>query len=229
MDISDVSDKSAITLAPIVGIIAAVSYDVGYFFGIDLYYFSFFSLTEHVVFALEAMPIVILLGLVAGLVGVGVVHLQRSSRIATWLLDRFRSIFLMVSGGCVLLDHLLGRQDDDVIFPIVLLALAVFIIGLLKSVAPKNVGFEKIAAGAYLVMISFSMGSLFSTSYVERVSNLNTLNLKSGEVISGNLIRAGDRGVLFYDKVQNVLEFRQWDEIKMVAGKLLTARKSRSD
>ena len=46
-------------VVPLIATTLAVTFDVGYFYGLDINYFTFFSLSEHIVFALQALPIVI--------------------------------------------------------------------------------------------------------------------------------------------------------------------------
>jgi hypothetical protein len=43
---------------PIFGTIAAVVFDVGYFYGIDINLFTLFTLSEHILFSIEALPFV---------------------------------------------------------------------------------------------------------------------------------------------------------------------------
>jgi hypothetical protein len=45
--------RFALLAIPFLGAIIAITYDVGYFSGIDIRYFSFFSISEHIVFAME--------------------------------------------------------------------------------------------------------------------------------------------------------------------------------
>ena len=45
---------------PILGGLLAISYDVGYFWGADITYYSLFSLTEHLVFATQALPLAVI-------------------------------------------------------------------------------------------------------------------------------------------------------------------------
>jgi hypothetical protein len=46
---------------PIFGTVLAISFDVGYFSGLDINYFTMFTLAEHVVFALEIVPFIVFL------------------------------------------------------------------------------------------------------------------------------------------------------------------------
>jgi len=42
---------------PLFGTTLAITYDVGFFYGLDMAYFTMFSLAEHIVFALQATPV----------------------------------------------------------------------------------------------------------------------------------------------------------------------------
>src|ERR1700688_3923944 len=53
--------KTVILVIPLIGAIIAITYDVGYFFGVDINYFTVFSLAEHLVFALEPVPFAIVM------------------------------------------------------------------------------------------------------------------------------------------------------------------------
>jgi hypothetical protein len=48
-----------VTLAPVIGTVLAVTYDVGYFWGVDPAFFSMFS--EHLVFAAQAIPLAVVM------------------------------------------------------------------------------------------------------------------------------------------------------------------------
>src|SRR4051812_23785803 len=59
------SAKDFFVLIPLVGTTLAALYEVGFFYGIGISYFTLFSLSEHIVFALTALPLA--LGLALGL------------------------------------------------------------------------------------------------------------------------------------------------------------------
>ncbi len=48
--------KDILAIAPILWAAFALLFDVGYFYGVDINYFNFFSFTEHLVFAAQAAP-----------------------------------------------------------------------------------------------------------------------------------------------------------------------------
>jgi hypothetical protein len=63
--------KPLVIAAPLFASSLAIIYDVGFFFGADIGFFTFFSLSEHIVFALQAIPFVVipaltLVGLIVG-------------------------------------------------------------------------------------------------------------------------------------------------------------------
>ena len=53
---SELFTKDLVVAIPLIGTAIAISYDVGYFYGIDILLFTLFSIAEHIVFALEAAP-----------------------------------------------------------------------------------------------------------------------------------------------------------------------------
>lgn len=68
-DTGNAIDRAAVNLVvsqeffvvlPLIGTALAVIYDVGFFSGVGLFYFTIFSVTEHVVFALAFLPFAIL-------------------------------------------------------------------------------------------------------------------------------------------------------------------------
>jgi hypothetical protein len=52
------SYKDYLAVVPLLLTSGALTFDVGYFAGVDINFFTLFSLSEHVLFALEALPLV---------------------------------------------------------------------------------------------------------------------------------------------------------------------------
>jgi hypothetical protein len=50
-------NKDVVVLIPLLASIAGITFDVGYFYGVGISYFTVFALSEHLVFALEALPL----------------------------------------------------------------------------------------------------------------------------------------------------------------------------
>jgi hypothetical protein len=53
--------KELLVVVPVIGSSLAITHDVGFFYGLDIGYFTFFSIAEHVVFALQAIPFVLVM------------------------------------------------------------------------------------------------------------------------------------------------------------------------
>ena len=53
-------NKEFLVLLPVVGSAIAISYDVGYFHALDINLFTVFTISEHITFALEIIPLAIL-------------------------------------------------------------------------------------------------------------------------------------------------------------------------
>jgi hypothetical protein len=55
--------KDYFVFVPFVLSAGAVTFDLGYFYGIDIKFFTLFTLSEHLLFALEALPSVFVIAL----------------------------------------------------------------------------------------------------------------------------------------------------------------------
>src|SRR5664279_4136558 len=53
--------KDLVVFVSLLGSVLAIIYDTGFFWGLDLAFFTFFSIAEHLLFALEAIPITLLI------------------------------------------------------------------------------------------------------------------------------------------------------------------------
>ncbi|WP_028134352.1 hypothetical protein [Bradyrhizobium japonicum] len=72
--------KDAIVIVPLLGTALAITYDVGFFGGIGLPYFTMFTLSEHIVFALEAVPFVIIVIVAIPICLYAVINLQTMTK-----------------------------------------------------------------------------------------------------------------------------------------------------
>jgi hypothetical protein len=71
LDVRDDWFKTLVVGAPLFASSLAITYDVGFFFGADIGFFTFFSVSEHVVFALQAIPFLLVPALgIIGMIGV---------------------------------------------------------------------------------------------------------------------------------------------------------------
>ena len=85
----DLRVQYLLVLTPLLGSALAITYNVGYFFGIGgrLQFFTFFSLSEHIVFALAVFPQCLVLAILYGVI---VFYMHK------WLQGRPRILVLLL-------------------------------------------------------------------------------------------------------------------------------------
>lgn len=209
-------------LTPVVPIVAssfAFSFVVGYFSAFDISWFTFFTLSEHVTFALRALPIAIAAS-VGFLIGLTFSQLQSQwkwlGKLRLWLV--FLWVFLLVAASAYAgwLEHHFG------------LAVSFLIIagGALyhHRVPAPYMSFASILYWATtLIVLSFIAG--FSSASAWKVAGLapssKTLILGSesarSKKIVGRVIFSGHAGVLFYEfKSGTGARLLLWKDIKEI-------------
>ena len=207
------ASKELAIVIPIIGTAIAISYDVGYFHGIDIQLFTLFSVAEHILFALEAAPLAF--GLAVGLIafiGPG--------------LDLIVGLKINAVGQNL-------EKTPRLVVTIGLLAIGIvgvgaafyfrrfgFIAGLLSGVAtalfriltiPRKVIY--LASGVLVMATAFAMGHDNARSFVFDGPAKHSIQLEH-EVLAVKLIRSGDRGVLYYEPKSSQLNFLRWEDIK---------------
>ena len=65
---------------------------------------------------------------------------------------------------------------------------------------------------------AFLFGEFIGSSYIAGTAAVDTIVLKLGDPIHSNVIRSGERGVLYARPDQaGIVEFTKWDEIKSIS------------
>ena len=231
---SNLWKDSYLAYIPLLGAAVAVTFDVGYFVALNLSFFTLFSLSEHILFAIQAFPIalvVVLFSLIAA--GAGIL-------LTAFLLER------QPPAAPVTPKKLHGVQLVAALVLLVLLVLALllFVAYMLYSTPiaiplaiemfiglggwvfisdPYRRAF--IATGTVLFVLTFSffVGHIFAASAITTADPNNlfqlkiaTINPKSGAPISGRIIRSGERGVLVYDPAADRLRFLLWEGLSSI-------------
>jgi hypothetical protein len=221
------SAREVLVFIPLLGSALALSYDVGYFTGLDIHLFTLFSVSEHITFALQALPLAI--ACAAGAVcGASIVHEllpddgETDKRRPRWLTFN-RPFNPMTVASAVLAAFSLFLH----LFGVAAMMSAFFVFGLVlrrTKRGPSTIGLLV----AWLIFLatfsSFAFGYEVSYQYVStwkadwvmisapsRVSILTDL-----QRIDAKLIRSGDRGVLFQDWRTGSILFLRWDTIKSI-------------
>jgi hypothetical protein len=212
---------------PLIGSTIAVCFDVGYFYGVGIDYFTLFSLTEHIGFALEALPAAlvasVLLILLDALVQAGVnwslkpaaqSNLPAKDRPArsVWKFPIIFTLYLLLTAA-----FLVHLWHDGLIRVVVLLF--VFVMMVVISMIAGNRWY---ASGPIVLLVvgctaALLLGEFFGARYVARPTALDTITLKSGDVFFASIIRSGERGVLYAKPQPNIVELTKWDEIKSIS------------
>ena len=219
-------NNAYIAYIPLLGAAVALTYDVGYFQAVEISFFTLFSLSEHIVFAIQAFPIALLLliplsafAVIMGKEGASVpppydpAQISKFQRIAAYALLIFIFFLLISVLGFALL------QSPETILIAIEFAVAGFGILLLPPL------YKRIFIVSMAILISLTLsfivgywngrGSLSSDDNANKIfpSSIETVNFKNGAPMNGRIIRSGDRGVLLYDPVSNRLRFVLWEAI----------------
>jgi hypothetical protein len=216
-DVSWDFKKEFLILVPVLGSALAILYDVGYFTAIGLNWFSVFSITEHITFALQILPFALtfaaggifgmLLGLQQGSKYPGTNNLEKITRllqmqITTVLLFvvmaglswfyKMASFATMAGGFLVALLLIWFLRRDDRRYQLM------FGFGLL-----------------FLCAFAFALGYDVARGYQNQIEYPYTVATAGGDQ-NAKVVRSGDRGLLFYESGTAQLVLLPWSEVKKV-------------
>jgi len=203
--------KELLVLVPALASALAVAYDVGYFFAFDINYFNFFSLSEHVVFALQALPIAVALSLIA----------------TFWMYPYLRRVR--------------GRPAQSVGLNVTLAAMMLLSLGVfwMATHSPLTVA-GGLAAGMLLLALSrgrstpswqiavtIGVAALIiagaaglEAATAKKFSSKPSHTIRMRTLLApleGVLIRAGERGLLFQNAATRQVSFIPWDDVVQIA------------
>ena len=211
--------KNAFIVVPVFATSLAICFDVGYFAGIGLTFFSFFSLTEHIVFALQAIPFALpVTVLIMYFIGSGWFifwYGQRDAVRRQYKITASAILTVVLSVGFgVGLFFYFGWYTASFIMAVAGL-LALCINPLVRLLADDRryvlivltVVFAWLAAG--LLGYELSERRAASPKQTEKL-------VLEGKEMPGKLIRGGERGVLFIPSDTKRVIFLRWDAIKNI-------------
>jgi hypothetical protein len=232
--------KSVTLVGPLFASATAISYDVGFFFGTDIGFFTFFSLTEHLVFALQAIPFAgpAAFMILSTFIGVWYSYVKTPEEVAAFvekynlMPDEEKASTLAKLNRSVARNKKWNPyiQFGSLLFALWNLALHNYTVSFLMVVSQIVIAIayptEKLKSKNVLYLLAIICGSatLFAAFLVgiERADNI----LKSvtpterisidGNEISSRLVRAGDRGLLYFSIDTKKLNFVRWDTVKKI-------------
>ena len=189
--------KDFLVLIPLLGATLAVIYDVGFFVGLNVDYFTFFTLNEHIVFALEVLPF----GLAFALLVITMVYILRPT-----VRGPRKSVNLPIQISIVLVTTIVGSiLIRPILLPIGAGLITFFCVLLANSETFRE---RLIIACVTAAVIAFYFGYLVAAP-VDRTDGLlkylgvfkahytTIIDTKNNGALEARLIRSGDRGVLF--------------------------------
>jgi hypothetical protein len=218
-------------IVPAVGSALAIAYDVGYFWALDIKMFTMFSLTEHLVFALAALPFALIgaiyvLGQFASFKA-GIKHgeeefkqdLQAGSpeEVQERLASRKKEYRTKLLGagfvGMVMAAMLFLAGLNT--FAVLTLGFALYHLATQVSPVFDEPAFTQAWVATVVLTAAFAVGVDLQQWQLRYSDPTHIVNVDNNEV-RGRLIRSGDRGILFQRSDPKEIIFMRWDNVANV-------------
>ncbi|TAH68902.1 MAG: hypothetical protein EWM45_01205 [Rhodopseudomonas palustris] len=218
--------KDAIIAIPALASALAITFNVGYFAGIDISFLTVFSLPEHLVFSLEAIPYALLLagtlwwtlsyGYVDSLIRLAQSHpkpkLQLRVSIGIQIVTTLTLVFLMT--------HLFGGIAGFAIGLSLGVSMAAgFLVADTRTMKRRRMD-VLVASFLLAEVFALSFGMLFSRIFLLKPGIALQQIQMEGELIQGQIIRTGDRGILYFDPKEKRTNLIPWSRVKSVSSSL---------
>ena len=189
----------------------ALTFDVGYFSGVDINFFTLFSLSEHVLFALEALPSVFAVVFIGSLFifwirsrnwSLGGLGLRLHSDAWLWL-----RLLLAIGLYFAMIAIVFFFGVNYVVAIVGYLFVFIAAVLLAPRLLTDRITLSLLAAVVALFAIFF-LGMFISRSYVQNTEIDHQLRMMDG-VVQGKVIRSGERGMLFVDVINHRVRFHK--------------------
>jgi hypothetical protein len=219
------SIEKFITYIPLLAATIALSFDVGFFYAIQINFFTLFSLSEHILFALQALPVAIaLLFVVAILLPVFSIEPKKHSPQTSTPIGKYQRIGAIVAvvalvGGLISFVAYIVWTSEP-LARLFVIFISLFVIPPVFASLFVEARFRQLqiltTAILICVVISFAFGMAFGAGL--RTSNtINIVKLKANRpAITGVVIRSGERGILLYERASNLVRFEPWEAINSI-------------
>jgi hypothetical protein len=200
--------KELAILAPIVGSSAALAYNVGFFYAIDISFFSFFTLSEHIVFALEAFPLALI-------VSFGIwylIELWWNNPAQKEKLRTYRGRYQLAVFALLGVAYLFAYMGIAIFAAMAIGAcyMLAFAIGGARWIVTLSVPF--------VLLVSMAAGLDMGLARKYQPQYISSLKTAHGDVV-GTLVRSGERGVLFYFPETGEARAFRWDAVQELSSK----------
>jgi hypothetical protein len=206
--------KDFIPVAPMIAGAFAFAYVVGYFLAFDISWFPFFTLSEHIVFALRALPVAIGIS-IAFLI---VFELTRISQREGWLKKYLGYAWILVLVGTAIGIFLYNHAG--LALTLLFIAVSTFLYYRGPDIRSPLVTFLFSATNMMLVSVIVGVlsGATWRVPSLQPDSRAMAIKLKNatGNPIRGHVIFAGNQSVLIYEFGSGVTHLVSWENIEQI-------------
>jgi hypothetical protein len=236
--IDQLSLREVLVALPLFGAVLAITYDVGFFYGVDISYFTLFSLSEHILFALQVIPVAFTTALMvpAGLWSyrMGWQAAQRNTppipteptdpaeleriRVEIQTYRKSQQRYLLGYSVALIAGGLLSVWRE--LYFAAATTIVIGVSGIVGNFLPTTaLRTEYFVAWYFCVfmILAFFLGVQNGHLTTSAKSGTHLVKLTgSVGVVSGVLIRSGEHGVLFYDPAEKQTRFLLWSNVKEI-------------
>jgi hypothetical protein len=207
-------NKDALVAIPLISSVMALCFDVGYFFGTDINYFTVFTISEHLTFAAEMMPgALILTTMFAAFV--------RREPLPSRKTAQGKKKRLLIGGVVVAFPVIVVLPALTFYYHLYFVGSASYAILILTAIffglhRKGAMPTHSILAFAILVSAIWTFLGGIDMARGYRRTGLFTYTIKADQEFKAKLVRSGDRGILFYEQTSGRLTLLPWSEVKKI-------------
>jgi hypothetical protein len=201
--------KDYLVLLPVSVSAMALSYDVGCFTVYGHMFMGFFSFTEHLVFAVEALPFAIFGGVAIALIMINLTG--PATRPPTSMVKRIIVLCILLACAVVSLFILGLWVPGAILFSV---AIALIIMSL-----PSPPAAYLLACLALIIPLFLSLAVGIDWANLQKFYPKQQQIVTTSAEFERTVLRAGERGILVLDRVSQQTDFLPWDQIRGVSKK----------
>lgn len=213
--------KDALIAIPFAASALALTWEIGYFVPIKGAAFGLFSIAEHLTFALQALPIALMVAS-AALLGLVFNNRSRPRPVQERVLFRILTIlpFLLAAGVTIAVWYFFATSD----FALIFLSLVSTFPYAVLSVAPRRLLINPMFVYSGILMMFFAaiaIGGATARLQIRSSAPLNSIKFgEKGKDVETEMmvrvLRTGERGVLYFDPTTQGFGLLPWDYVKRV-------------
>jgi hypothetical protein len=205
--------KELVVYVPVLATAIAVTYDVGYFWGVDINFFTLFSLSDHILFAVEILPAAFIMSSIfivdVALRGIAYHPLPFVESYMTKMSNVTLMVIILVLTALIL---------SFFVFHFLFVGVVAVIISVVWAEWYRHkptVIKMGVIGGALVLAVAFCLGVDVARGFLRRPSTAYSVQTTE-DVVRGIVLRSGDKGVLFFDPSKRELSLIKWDKIARI-------------